>query len=59
MIPLNKEEENFIKNKNYATYAKKSFVKTKMIKIILTEIRLKIIVIIQENLEKLLIAIAI
>ena len=59
MIPLNKEEENFIKNKKYATYAKKSFVKTKMIKIILTEIRLKIIVIIQENLEKLLIAIAI
>ena len=59
MIPLNKEEENFIKNKKYATYAKKSFVKTKMMKIILTEKRLKIIVIIQRNLEKLLIAIAI
>ena len=40
-------------NKKYVIYAKKSFVWIKMIKIILIEKRLKIIVIIQENLEEL------
>ena len=45
MVTLTHEENNF--------YGKKIFVYTKMIKIILIEKRLKIIVIIQENLEEL------
>ena len=46
-------------NKKYVTYAKKSFVWIKMIKIMLIEKRLKIIVIIQENLDELAIVNAI
>ena len=56
MIPLTKEEKNSYKNKKHATYAKKSFVQIKTMKIISIEKRLKIVVIIQENLEGLLIA---
>ena len=59
MIQLDKEEKNLIKNKKYVKYAKKRFVYIKMIKIILIEKRLKIIVIIPENLEELPIAFAI
>ena len=45
-----------MKNKNYVIYVKKSFVVIKMKKITLNYIKkLKIIVIIQENLEELLI----
>ena len=40
-------------NKKYVTYANKSFAWIKMIKIILIGKRLKIIFIIQENLEEL------
>ena len=40
-------------NKKYVIYAKKSFVWIEMMKMILIEKRLKIIVIIQENLEEL------
>ena len=46
----------FIMNKKYVIYAKKRFVWIKMIKVILIEKRLKIIVIIEENLEELYIA---
>ena len=46
----------YIMNKKYVIYAKKSFVQIKMIKIILIEKMLKIIVMIQENLEELPIA---
>ena len=56
MIPLTKEERSLLKIKKLATYAKKSFVWIKMIKIKLIEKRLKIIVITQENLDELLIA---
>ena len=59
MIPLGKEEKNLIKNKNYAIYPKKGFVQIKIMKTILIEKRLKIIVIILENLEELLIVFAI
>ena len=46
-----------MKNKKYATYVKKSFVIIKMKKVNLNYMKkLEIIVIIQENLEKLLIA---
>ena len=46
-----------IKNKNYVIYVKTSFVMKKMKKINLNYIKkLKIIVIIQDNLEELLIA---
>ena len=54
MIPLRKKK-SLIKIKKNVIYAKKSFVWIKMIKIILIEKRLKIIVIILENLEELLI----
>ena len=53
MIPLTKEEKKSYKNLKKDIYAKKSFVLIKMIKTILIEKRLKIIVIIQENLEEL------
>ena len=56
MIPLTKEDRSLLKIKKLATYAKKSFVWIKMIKIKLIEKRLKIIVITQENLDELLIA---
>ena len=56
MIPLTKQERSLLKIKKLATYAKKSFVWIKMIKIKLIEKRLKIIVITQENLDELLIA---
>ena len=42
-------------NKKHATYAKKSFLWIKMIKIMKIKPRLKIIAITQENLEELLI----
>ena len=53
MIPLTKEEKKSYNNLKKDIYAKKSFVLIKMIKTILIEKRLKIIVIIQENLEEL------
>ena len=53
MAPLTHKEKKFIMNKKDVIYAKKSFVWIKVIKIILIEKRLKIIVIIQENLEEL------
>ena len=43
----------FIMNKKYVIYAKKSFVWITVIKIISTEKRLKILVIMQENLDEL------
>ena len=57
IIPLTHEENIFIINKKYVIYAKKNFVWIKMIKII--KERLKIIVIILENLEGLHIVYAI
>ena len=50
---------SLIKSKKHVTYVKESFVRMNMIKIIKIEERLKITVITQENLEELLIAIAI
>ena len=47
---------SLIKNKKHVIYAKKGFAWIKMVKIILTEKRLKINVITQENLQELLIA---
>ena len=55
MIPLTKGKKGSIKNKKRAIYVKKSFVWIKMMKVMLTEKRLKIIVITQQNLEELLI----
>ena len=55
MIPLTKGKKSSIKNKKRAIYVKKSFVWIKMMKVMLTEKRLKIIVITQQNLEELLI----
>ena len=59
MIPQTKEEKSLPKSKRNVLYVKKSFVWIKMVKIIKIEKRLKIIVIKQENLEKLLIVNAI
>ena len=59
MIPQTKEEKSLTKTKRNVLYVKKSFVWIKMVKIIKIEKRLKIIVIKQENLEKLLIVNAI
>ena len=59
MIPQTKEEKSLTKSKRNVLYVKKSFVWIKMVKIIKIEKRLKIIVIKQENLEKLLIVNAI
>ena len=57
MIPLTDEEIMYYEKQNYVIYVKKSFVMIKMKKINLNYIKkLKIIVIIQENLEELLIA---
>ena len=57
MIPLTDEEIEFYEKQKYVTYLKKSFVIIKMKKINLNYIKkLEIIAIIQENLEKLLIA---
>ena len=46
---------SLIKSKRHVIYAKESFVRIKMIKIVKIEKRLKIPVITQENLEELLI----
>ena len=59
MIQLTKEEKRSYKKRKHVIYVKKSFVTIKMMKIILIEKRLKITVIIQENLEELLIVNAI
>ena len=59
MIPQTKEEKSLTKSKRNVLYVKKSFVWIKMVKIIKIEKRLKIIVVKQENLEKLLIVNAI
>ena len=59
MASLTHEENDLYNEKEICIYAKKSFVWIKMIKIMLIDKRLKIIVIIQENLEELHIVYAI
>ena len=55
MISLTHEKNKFFKEQKHVIYAKKSFARIKMITIIKMKERLKIIIIIQENLEELLI----
>ena len=60
MILLTDQEIKFMKNKEYVTYAKESFVMIKIRKANMTFIiKSEIIVITQENLEELLIIFAI
>ena len=58
-MQLTKEEKRSYQKSKHVIYVKKRFVIIKMMKIILIEKRLRITVVIQENLEELLIVNAI
>ena len=59
MTPLTAEEKSLTKSKTHVIYVKEISVRMKMMRIIKIKKRLEITVITQENLEELLIAIAI